>query len=43
MLAQVEKDSKYGYMTKNGKLVIKLQFGEVGDLSQGFACVAIES
>ena len=42
-LVRVEKDDKYGYIDKNGKVVIEPQFGEVGDFSEGFACVATES
>ena len=42
-LLRVEKDDKYGYIDKNGKVVIEPQFGEVGDFSEGFATVKIES
>ena len=35
--------SKYGFIDKSGKVVIEPQFGEVGDFSEGFGTVAIES
>ena len=34
---------KYGFIDKNGKMVIEPQFDEVNNFSEGFASVAIES
>ena len=38
-LAKVEKDGKWGFIDKNGKVVIEPQFDDAGDFSEGFAQV----
>ena len=37
--AKVQKDGNWGYIDKNGKLIIKPQFDDAGHFCEGFAMV----
>ncbi|APA52029.1 hypothetical protein BLD35_02145 [Campylobacter coli] len=40
-LAKVELNRKYGFMDKNGKIVIEPKFDGVGNFSEGLAAVGL--